>query len=87
MVFEEELEASTYEGEARSSESSEEYSIDEEVIDVKELDPSDIDIMLRRSELWDRLVSGMVSIEEARRIVSELVPTASAQSVRRRRRS
>ena len=87
MVFEEDLETSAYEGEARSSESSEEYSVDEEVVDVKELDPNDIDIMLRRSELWDKLVSGMVSIEEARKMISELAPTVPAQSVRRRRRS
>jgi len=87
MIFEEELEATAYEGESRSSESSEEYSIDEEVVDVKELDPNDIDIMLKRSELWDKLVSGAVSIEEARKIVSELTPVVSAQSAKRRRRS
>ncbi|HID80288.1 MAG TPA: hypothetical protein EYP48_01035 [Ignisphaera sp.] len=87
MISEEELEASTYEGETRSDESSEEYNIDEEVVDVKELDPNDIDMMLRRSELWDKLVSGVVSIEEARKIISELVPAISAQGVRRRRRS
>ncbi len=87
MVPEEEIEASGYESEASTTESGEEYSVEEEeVIDIKELNPHDIELMLKRSELWDQLVAGTISIEEAKKIISELAPAVSVQATARRRR-
>jgi len=78
--------------ESISSEVSEEYyEPSEEAIELeaKELSIPEVEVFIERSELWDRMVMGAVSLEEGAKLHQELVnklPSAVAAPSRRRRR-
>jgi len=69
------------------AESAEEYFA-EEPIEIGEMNPSEIDLMLKKSEIWDKLSRGEISIEKAKEIFAGLtLPTTVEERRRRRRRS
>jgi len=93
-VLEEEIveEISEQSSEASTSEAEEEYSVEEVGVELKEFRPSDVELMLKKSEIWDKLVRGEISVDEAKRLMIELSGTVTAKieagsTSRRRRRS
>ena len=58
----------------------------EEPIELGEMNPSEIDLMLRKSEIWDKLVRGEISVDDARELIKEVTPPVTEVRRRRRRR-
>jgi len=85
---EEEVGSTTEESisEAQESYSEPEYLAEEEEESV-DLSPTDIELFLQRSEIWDKLVLNEISIEDAARILSSIQkPITQIESPRRRGR-
>jgi len=78
--------------ESGSSEVSEEYyEPSEEAIEVesKELSIPEVEVFVERSELWDKMVRGEISLEKGAELHRELasrIPTVTVSTGRRRRR-
>lgn len=72
-------------GVAEESSAAEEYFA-EEPIELGEMSPSEIDLMLKKSEIWDKLVRGKISVDKARELFNEISPPATEVRRRRRRR-
>jgi len=72
--------------EAQESYSEAEYLAEEEEESV-DLSPTDIELFLQRSEIWDKLVLNEISIEDAIRILSSIQkPITQIEPSRRRGR-
>jgi len=72
--------------ETQETPSEPEYLAEEEEESV-EFSPSDIELFLQRSEIWDKLVLNAMSIEEAMQILSSIQkPITQSESPRKRGR-
>ncbi len=87
-MSEEELEEVS---EGSSAAAEEYYEPSEEAIELesKELSIPEVEVFIERSELWDKMVLGNVSLEEGVQLHQQLVsrlPSITATGTRRRRR-
>jgi len=83
---EETLDAAEETVESSSAES--EYYEEDVEFEAKEINPIEIAVFLDKSELWDKVVRGEVSIDEAKKMFAELsgrIPSVKPSRRRRRR--
>ncbi len=84
-----EIESGISEGEETTESSASDEYFEEEIIETKELNPAELEIFIKRSELWDKLAGGEMSIEQAKEVIAQIVPSipsVPASGKRRRRR-